>query len=265
VHGASRERGDEGDAMIADIKKTEPKILIIDIETSPNLAYTWGLFKANIGINQIEESGEVICFAAKWLGDRKTLFYSTHHDGKEDMLTAAWNLLDEADIVIGYNHVQFDMKHLRREFLESGFTPPSRWKDIDLLQVVRREFRFTSNKLDYVSQQLGLGKKVSHVGFDLWLACIRGDDKAWNTMKRYNRQDVILTEELYNTLLPWITGHPHRGLFTGVEDCCPNCGGTDLTDTGQIVATTRAYPTFVCEACGYRGKFSKSHRRTSTQ
>lgn len=251
--------------MISDIAKKDAKVLTIDIETSPNLAYTWGLFNQNIGINQIEESGEVISFASKWYRHKKVEFFSTFHNGKEEMVQAAWERLNEADIVVGYNHVAFDMKHLRREFLVHGHFPPSKWKNVDLLQVVRREFKFPSNKLDYVSQQLGIGKKTSHSGFDLWLACMKDDPKAWETMKKYNKQDVALTEELYDTLRPWINGHPHLGLITGEEESCPNCGSSTLEPDGQVIATTRAYPAFTCADCGYRGKWSKSHRKTQTQ
>ncbi len=54
------------------------KILLLDIETSPNLAYVWGLFKQNVAINQIKESGSVLCWAAKWYGSRDVMFDSAH-------------------------------------------------------------------------------------------------------------------------------------------------------------------------------------------
>jgi hypothetical protein len=96
------------------------KLLTLDIETSPNLAYVWALFDQNVGLNQLVEVGSVICFAAKWYGEKKIHYHSDHHDGHEAMVAAAWNLIDEADAVIHYNGKAFDIKHLNREFVLAG-------------------------------------------------------------------------------------------------------------------------------------------------
>ena len=45
------------------------KILFCDIETSPNVAYVWGLFKQNIGLSQLLEPTRVICAAYSWDDD----------------------------------------------------------------------------------------------------------------------------------------------------------------------------------------------------
>ena len=81
-----------------------PKILVLDIETKPALAYVWGLFDQNIGLNQIVEVGSVICFAAKWYDERKVMFHSDHHDGHEAMIEevrstgAAIRLITDGDV-----------------------------------------------------------------------------------------------------------------------------------------------------------------------
>lgn len=235
------------------------KILTVDIETSPNLGYVWGLFKQNIAITQLEDVGEVISFAAKWYGKKKVMFFSVHHDGKEAMVQAAHDLLSEADAVVGYNSKSFDMKHLHREFILSGLNPPAPYKDIDLLNVVKQNFRFTSNKLDFVSQQLGLGAKTSHTGFQLWKDCLEGDAKAWALMKKYNMQDVVLTEQLYDRLLPWIKSHPHRGLYSGTEThVCPNCGSEDLEKRGKAYTVMSTYQRYLCHGCG---RWSRGNKR----
>ncbi len=169
------------------------KILTVDIECSPNLAYVWGLFNQNVSLSQLVETGEVISFAAKWHGKKEVLFYSTYHDGKQEMLQAAHDLLSEADVVVGYNSKRFDMIHLNKEFVLANMEPPAPYAQVDLLNVVRRQFRFTSNKLDHVAQQLGLGSKTAHTGFQLWVDCMAGKQKAWNLMRKYNKQDVVIT------------------------------------------------------------------------
>jgi uncharacterized protein YprB with RNaseH-like and TPR domain len=182
------------------------KILMLDIETTPLQVYTWGLWDQNIGINQIIKSTEMMCFGAKWLGQKSVTFRSVHHDGKKAMLEELHALMDEADALVGWNSAAFDHKHINREFLENEMTPPSPTKDLDLMTIVKANFQFPSNKLDYVAQKLGVGSKVKHSGFELWIKCMAGDDKAWREMKKYQIQDVQLLDSLYDILLPWFPG-----------------------------------------------------------
>lgn len=230
----------------------KPRILLIDIETAPNRVYTWGLFKQNIAINQIDEPGYTLCFAYKWLGEKKVSFSSIYHDGKENMIEEAHRLLDEADAVIHYNGTKFDIPVLNSEFVASGLNPPSPATNIDLLNTVRRRFRLTSNKLDFVSGYLGLGNKVAHKGMDLWRKCMAGNKQSWKTMQEYNIQDVNLLEKLYGKLLPWITNHPNLALFaTGNGNpVCPNCGGHHLQRRGTYYTAALTYQRFQCQDCG---------------
>jgi DNA polymerase elongation subunit (family B) len=228
-----------------------PKVLTIDIETRPNLAYVWGLWDQNVGLSQLVEAGSVICFAAKWHGKSKVEFYSDHHDGHGAMIEHAHRLLSEADVVIGFNSEPFDIKHLHREFVLAGMPPPAPHRPIDLLRTVRQRFRFTSNKLDHVATELGLGSKVKHSGFQLWVDCMADDPKAWKQIRTYCKNDVVLTERLYDYLRPWIKNHPHMGLYTGKVSCCPNCGSDNMVDRiDPYMTPTAAYNAKVCEDCG---------------
>lgn len=239
------------------------KILLFDIETTPISAYTWGLWKQDIGLNQIQASTEVMCFGARWYGEKKTIFKSVHHDGKEEMLKEIHRLMDEADALLGWNSASFDVKHLNREFIENGMLPPSPSKDIDLMKVVKSQFRFPSNKLDYVAQKLGVGAKVKHSGFDLWLKCMAGDNKAWAEMKKYQIQDVALLVELYEKLLPWIKSHPDRALHDDVAGGCVNCGSIHLERRGTAVSSTGRYQRYQCKDCGKWQRSSKSESTSS--
>ena len=182
------------------------KTLYLDIETTPMQVYTWGLWDQNISIDQIIKSTEMLCFGARWGGTKKVIFKSVHHDGKEAMLKELHKLMEEADVLVGWNSAAFDHKHINREFLENGMQPPSPVKDLDLMSVVKANFQFPSNKLDYVAQKLGVGAKVKHSGFKLWLDCMAGNKKAWEEMKKYQIQDVNLLIDLYDLLLPWFVG-----------------------------------------------------------
>ena len=186
----------------------------MDIETTPMQVYAWGLWDQNISIDQIIKPTEMLCFGARWLDGKKVIFKSVHHDGKQAMLEELHELMDEADALVGWNSAAFDHKHINREFLENGMQPPSPVKDLDLMSITKSNFQFPSNKLDYVAQALGVGAKVKHSGFSLWIKCMEGDDKAWKEMKKYQIQDVNLLVDLYYHLLPWFVG---KGNVTSKE------------------------------------------------
>jgi RNase_H superfamily len=233
------------------------RILALDIETRPTLAYVWGLWNQNIGLNQIVDPGGMICFASKWVGQKKIEFVSDFHDGHEAMVDRVWDLLDEADMVLHYNGASFDVPHIQREFMELHKLPPSPFKQIDLLKTVRKKGRFVSNKLAHIAPQLGLQGKVHNEGFPLWVKCMEGDAAAWKRMKRYNVRDVTELEKLYSVLLPWIPGHPSHGAQAGL-DVCPSCGSGILERRGYAMTQTGKFQRFQCKDCG---SWSRSNTR----
>ena len=241
---------------------SKPRILITDCETSPNLADVWGIWQQNVSLSQIRSVTSVISFAAKWHGEKNVFFHSDYHDGHKQMVKAAHKLLNDADIIVTYNGDSFDIKHFNREFILAGLTPPSPVKSVDLLKTVRRQFKFTSNKLQHIATQLDLGSKTQHTGHDLWVRCLEGDEKAWNLMRRYNKQDVVLTEKLYDRLGPWIKDHPSYSLFTGEDHSCPRCGSSNIMKRGTAVTITAAYQRYQCRDCGSWSKGKKQLRGT---
>jgi len=253
-----RNKGKSQNKVVADLTGREFKMLVLDIETSPNLGYVWRLFDQSLGLTQVKEWSGVMCFAAKWYGKKKVYFHSDFHDGHNEMVKVAWELLDQADAVIHYNGKAFDIKHLNREFVLAGLGPPSPFKDIDLLTVARGRFKFPSNKLDHVSQALGVGSKVKHEGFELWLACMRNDPKAWARMKKYNVGDITITEDVYTKLRPWIKAHPNVGLWTGNSENCRVCDSPAIMRRGHYRTNTGVYLKFMCKDCG---TYSRSKNR----
>jgi uncharacterized protein YprB with RNaseH-like and TPR domain/predicted RNA-binding Zn-ribbon protein involved in translation (DUF1610 family) len=226
------------------------KILFLDIETAPNIAHVWGLWQQNVGLPQLIDSSYVMCFAAKWLNDDKIIFSSVEHTHPKRMLLKIWDLLEEADAVVHYNGTKFDIPTLNKEFLLHDLTPPAPYKQIDLLRVARSQFKFPSNKLDYVSNALGLGKKTKHIGHELWIQCMANNPEAWKMMEEYNIQDVILLEKVYGKLKPWIKNHPNQNLFSNGEHVCPNCGGKHLHKRGTSHTIAGQYQRYKCTACG---------------
>lgn len=238
------------------------KILFLDIETSPNTAHVWGLFKQTVSISQLLESSYVLCWAAKWYDSDEILFDSLYHSTKKQMLRRVYKLLEEADVVVHYNGTKFDIPTLNKEFLLQNITPPSPYKQVDLLKVARNQFKFPSNKLDYVAQALGLGKKHKHEGHELWVKCMNGDSQAWETMEAYNRQDVLLLEKVYEKLKPWIKNHPNWSVHAETT-VCPNCGGSHYQYRGTIHTALSTYKRLRCNMCGTWFRENRSVKTSS--
>lgn len=240
------------------------KTLLLDIETAPNTVHTWGFYDQNVAAAQVLETSYVLCWSAKWLGNSKVLFSSIKKTTRKKMMAEMHKLLNEADVVVSYNGQKFDLPTLNKEFIQLGFAPPAPYKQIDCLREVRRIFRFQSNKLDFVSQALGLGSKREHEGFTLWTKCMDAKHPdhrgAWRRMEAYNRQDVKLLEDLYVKMRPWIAKHPNMG---NGHLACPRCTSTKLQQRGWSVTLTQKYLRYQCQDCGgwLRDTKGVAHRR----
>jgi DNA polymerase elongation subunit (family B) len=225
------------------------RILMLDIERSPNIAYVWGLFKENIPLARIIDTSNLLCYAAKWYGEDKIYYDSIYKTSTKKLLVGLHKLIDTADAVVHYNGTEFDMPVINTAFVQYGITPPAPYKNIDLLQVVRKQFKFTSNKMDFVSDYLGTGRK-KETTFDLWIGCMNNDQKSWEIMEDYNIEDVLILERLYVKLLPWIKGHPNHGLYSTDGLICPTCGSKNFQKRGFAFTTTGRYQKYCCTDCG---------------
>lgn len=240
------------------------KVLYLDLETSPILVHAWSLRDLSVGLNQIISDPEIIGVGYR-TSDMKSARYLAKWDtaGRDGMLKKAWGLLDEADVVVHYNGDRFDIPWLNGEFARIGLTPPSPFKNIDLYKIARKNFRFPSYKLQYVSTALGLEGKFSTGGHGLWVACLNGDERARAKMARYCRQDVNLLPDLLEKLRPWMGAQVNFALYEGAELACQKCGKADaLRPKGTAYTATMAYPQYLCDTkrggCGGWSRDKKS-------
>lgn len=236
---------------------TKPKILLWDIETSPIISYTWGLFDQNIGLNQIKDDWSILSFAAKWLDKTKVMYadVSKQKNKRDDktVVKKIWKLLDEADIVVTQNGRKFDSKKANARFIKHRLPPPSPYRHIDTLVLAKKSFAFTSNKLEFMTGFLvPTAKKDSHKefpGFELWKECLAGNPKAWKAMKEYNIRDVIALESLYKILAPWGTGVDFSVHSNEDHPIC-NCGSDNLQCRGYNHTNSGRFQRFQCQDCG---------------
>jgi hypothetical protein len=227
------------------------KVLLLDIEISPTLAAVWGLWNQNIGIPNIIGNSEVLTWAAAWHGEEDVICSGLHMTSKRKMLREVYNLLEQADVVVSYNGDRFDLKILNQEFMMQGWTPPAPYKSVDLLKVMKKHFRGTSNKLDYWLKRLHLGAKHVHRGPQLWLDCVNGDRDAFEEMIEYNIGDVVELEKLFDRVRPWIHNMPSLVVMDG-ECKCPQCGSRKYQKRGWYFTNQRKYQRYKCSniECG---------------
>lgn len=238
---------------------SKPKILVLDIETSPIVSYTWGLFDQNVALNQIKQDWFVLAWAAKWLGQPASKIMYMDQSKEKDisndkkLLEEVWKLLDEADIVLTQNGKRFDIKKLNARFLLQGMKPPSPFEQIDTLVIMKKYFALTSNKLEFATDKLCTKyKKLKHAkfgGFELWKACLAGNKDAWKEMKKYNIWDVLSLEELYTKLQPWENTF-NFNVYTDNLDIKCNCGSSNLKSNGIRTTKIGRFRRYKCADCG---------------
>jgi hypothetical protein len=236
-----------------------PRTLVLDIETFPLNAYVWRLYgEQNIGLSQLIDPGGPVMVGAKWLNEKPVKILTTHDATSDEFATQTQALLDEADVVITWNGDRFDIPHLNTVIRDGGLSAPSPFRSVDLFKIVKYTFKAPSNKLDYWAQAMGIGQKIKHDGFGLWLRCMDGDRKAWTQMATYCRQDVRLTEDIYHELRGkgWLRGAgPHAAMFDGAPDGCPDCGSHQYQKRGVARTKVSKYHRYQCTECGtwFRG------------
>jgi DNA polymerase elongation subunit (family B) len=229
------------------------KVLVFDIETSPIVAHVWGLRDQNISLNQIVKDWQVMAWAAKWLGEDYVWYADTRNDKNDKrILESLWSKLNEADIVITQNGQYFDSRKLNARFIEYGMKPPKPYRHLDTYKIAKAAAEFTSHKLEYLTDKLCTKyKKLSHKNFPgmtLWNECLKGNNKAWDEMKRYNIYDVLSTEELYTKLRGW-TSKTSPSVYSNPEKC-PSCGSAKLKLKGFNFTKTHKVQRLGCNSCG---------------
>jgi DNA polymerase III epsilon subunit-like protein len=250
--------------------KTNPKILTLDIETAPMLGFFWALWDQNIGLNQIKEDWHLLSFSAHWLGSPdKEIMYDDQRNEKDitndkRLLSNLWKLLNSADIILTQNGKKFDVRKINARMVGHGMKPYSSFKHIDVLQIARSKFGFSSNKLEWMTKLLNKKhRKSSHKlypGFELWKACLEGDKRAFKEMEAYNNLDVLSLEELFSKLQPWATGLPNLNLYNNnVLDNVCHCGSKEYVKNGFFYSSVGKYQRFKCISCGSETRDKKNH------
>lgn len=239
---------------------TKPKILFIDIETSPNAGHFFQLYKENNNFETIIQERSILTFSYKWEGDTTTKGMSvltfhkpnTKFDPYDDKLLTKriCEIIGEADYVVGHYLDKFDMRFIRARALINNLTPPPPVTTIDTYKLCKKYFNLNANRLDYIGKLLGVGRKIP-MSWGHWQRCVQGDKKAIGEMLRYNKQDVELLQQVFHKLQPHVETKINQNLFVESNSyVCDSCGSSNLQKRGTLVNKINKKQRLHCQACG---------------
>lgn len=250
-------------------QSTPAKILLIDVENSRIKVDIWDTGKQYVRYDQVCADRYIICWCAKWLysseifGDCVTPKESINRNDKR-IIKTAWDIMDEADIIIGHNVKNFDIPKLNARILlndTKGGIPPSPYNIVDTLITSRVNFSLISHSQDFLTKCLKLPQKLK-TEQELWTRCEKGEQKALDYMYEYCSGDINGLEEVYLKLRPWVKSHPNVALYGDLEDMnCPVCGSTEIKKQGKYVTPMNVYDSYRCE-CGAISRARKSNLKT---
>jgi len=238
------------------------KRLFFDIETSPMTVYSWRVgWKLNIGTDNIIEDWKIICISYKWEHEDKvhTLNWGRGMCDKQ-MLTDFIKIANTADEMIAHNGDRFDIKKIRTRCIFHRIPMFPNYKTLDTLKKAKSGFNFNSNRLDYIAKFLGVGAKLEHEGFNMWVKCMQGCQVALADMIRYCEMDIIVLEDVYLTMQNYIKPNTHAGILNNnAKHSCPTCSSEKIELLkNNVTAMGTIKRQMECSTCGGTHEISNS-------
>ena len=248
-----------------------PRVLLFDLETAPMRAYVWSRWKQDISLEKTISESFIICWSAKWLygsevySDACTPEEIVHGDDRR-VCVELWKLINKADIVIAHNAKKADIPWMNSRFIIHGLLPNKPYAVVDTLEIAKKSFGFSSNKLDALAGYFGIEHKID-TSFELWRDCMEGNKAAIDYMVKYNKKDVEILEEVFLRLRPWAKGMPNISNIVQ-DDVCPLCGGEDyeLLEGQYYYTSVGRYQLYRCKHCGgiFRDRFGDKEYKPMT-
>lgn len=249
------------------MKINEPRILMIDCESSPNITYGFSLWDYTKP-NMIIKERTILTFSWKWLGEKEVhvITSAQFQKGKKwdpyndkGIVAEIGKLIGQADYVVGHYSDKFDMRLIRARTLINGLPPIPPVATVDTYKLAKKYFHLNANRLDYLGKLLGFGGKIGTT-WQLWQDCAEGDLKALKKMATYNKRDVDLLEKVFIALKPHVQSNINYALFGNNDHIkCPHCGGNHIQKRGTLVNRVTKRQRFACRDCGtwFSGKMEK--------
>jgi len=219
-------------------------ILLFDIETTH--------LKADFGT--------VLCVGYKWYEDRKPHIISIR-----DFNGWQRNVLDDKRVVEAFRDVMcqagmwvtyfgkgFDCKVLNAKCLEHGLDVVPNTPHVDLFYIVKANLALSRKSLERVADYVGCVEKKTPVSGPVWKRAAVGDPEALSYVEDHCKADVLLLEEVYTKLRPYVRTHPRVAGYADANDrpVCAVCGGMLVRDKTRMSRTKGMRQQWRCPGCG---------------
>jgi hypothetical protein len=254
------------------MNKTDPKILVWDIETN--------------GVNARDaDLGFITCFGYKWLnsksvkcislldcetftkalgsvskGDRSIKTIDRLHDDSE-LLKKAAEVMNQADYLIAHYGDKFDKPFIKTRMLIAGIPPIPDVKQIDTCKLAWNHLKFSRNRLGHLAEVLGCKnlKQEKGNGFPLWWhRAMAGHEGSIRDMSEYCKRDVLALEDIALKLRPYWPRLVKWDLDSQRPNC-KTCGSNTIQWRGFERRVTKKwkYHRYQCQSCGSWGNIQE--------
>jgi hypothetical protein len=212
-----------------------------------------------------------LCIGYKFLEDKK-VSCPTILDGSTKGMLDDKQLVKEfsevynsADIVSGHFAMYYDIPMIQTKLLKHRLPPlDTRIPLVDTWWVARKTLKLHNNRLATLSAYLGCKNAKTPLTPDDWIQAAHGSKKSLKYIVEHCRADVLVLEECYLKLRPFMKNEPARGLFLDTEPhTCISCGSPKLQRRGFSTAKTRRRPRYQCQGCGKWQQGTDSEKRTA--
>ncbi len=171
----------------------EPKIVIFDLETLPNLPEAlkvWPSLSTYPGQTLRATVSTIICGGWKIYGKKQVHcinawdFSRWEKDVNDDyfVVKALHKVLYDADAVVTHNGKNFDWKFLQTRLMYHGLQPLHKIRHLDTKELAKRNLYSFNNRLGTIGEWLVNDKKRWHEGWGLWVKVYGHDPTAMAKM-----------------------------------------------------------------------------------
>lgn len=255
----------------------EPKIVLLDIETMPDLKQVMAFMPRLSdypGLTLKASINSVLCFGYKVWGESKTTVLNAWDDPKrwskdinDDryLLERITEILKDADCVVTHNGKRFDWRFIQTRLLKHGMKPLPKIMHVDTCQESKKYLFLFNNSLNTLAKHMTSEEKLENGGWPLWEKVMQRDKKSMALMSRYCAQDVDTLEAVFKKLMPFMNNLPNQNQWrSGEKICCPNCGSTRIHGHGYKVTKEKTYKRFQCQDCATVSSITKDGKDPKT-
>ena len=175
------------------------KICMVDIETTG--------FDANFG--------RVLCVSFKPLGEKPFTIsqldwpdrFKTHPWDDGLVVAKAMDIIKQYDVIVTYYGKRFDIPFLRSRLFKAGKSKqrdPMMKFHLDLYFYAKFQLSLSRRSMENVGRLLDCKSPKVHPGPNIWLEAGGGNKKAFSEIHKRCEGDVILLEDIYHAVSPYL-------------------------------------------------------------